>query len=556
MPKVRTLDAQARFEMGFQMPIEEIEKRRRSSKPPPEPIPDPPPGTVQTIPALPKITHKPRVAAYGRVSPLHIDQEGSLEAQQEHFNREIKSNPEYEFVDIYLDQGFTGTKADIRPELKRMIEDCKAGKIDLILTKSISRFSRNCIECLEMVRELTSLGVDIEFEKENLRTDAMTTEIMLTLLATYAEMESRSISENIKWGIRKRFRDGTYLPALILYGYQRGQDGNLIINDREAAVVREVFHLILSGYGLKAIAQYLNRRELYTRQGYLWTADQLGHMVKNPTYIGDRLYQRTYRDENYKQIVNHGELDQYYDEDCHPAIISREDFERVKEMLNRRRTKENKVGSYLFSGVMTCDKCGCTMTRKAYPHRITYRCSSYDKQKATCQNVIMEQSIRNAFLTVMNKLKFGEQNGVSVVGRLIEIISSRDLHAEEIAEIEEQLNRNRAETEKIIAAGIAGIYRMADRERSVVLIKEEQDLIRKKQMILTQSESLEFANRLQKAVREWEITTYGFEDSLFEELIECMSVGDDYIVFHFRCGLDLREEFYPADQDENVEAAS
>ena len=154
------------------------------------------------------------------------------------------------------------------------------------------------------------------------------------------------------------------------------------------------------------------------------------------------------------------------------------------------------------------------------------------------------------------RLKFGEQNGVSVVGRFIEIISSRDLHAEEIAEIEEQLNRNRAETEKIIAAGIAGIYRMADRERSVVLIKEEQDLIRKKQMILTQSESLEFANRLQKAVREWEITTYGFEDSLFEELIECMSVGDDYIVFHFRCGLDLREEFYPADQDENVEAAS
>ena len=244
MPKVRTLDTQARFEMGFQMPIEEIEKRRRSSKPPPEPIPAPPPGTVQTIPALPKITHKPRVAAYGRVSTLHIDQEGSLEAQQEHFNREIKLNPEYEFAGIYLDQGFTGTKANIRPELKRMIEDCKAGKIDLILTKSISRFSRNCIECLEMVRELTSIGVDIEFEKENLRTDAMTTEIMLTLLATYAEMESRSISENIKWGVRKRFRDGTYLPALILYGYQRGQDGNLIINDREAAVVREVFHLI------------------------------------------------------------------------------------------------------------------------------------------------------------------------------------------------------------------------------------------------------------------------------------------------------------------------
>ena len=554
MSKVRTLDAQARFEMGFQMPIEDIEKRRRSFiPPPPEEVPES--KGVHTIPALPKIKHKPRVAAYGRVSTLHIDQEGSLEAQQEHFNREIRSNLEYEFAGIYLDQGFTGTKADIRPELKRMIEDCKAGKIDLILTKSISRFSRNCIECLDMVRELTSLGVDIEFEKENLRTDAMTTELMLTLFATYAEMESRSISENLKWGIRKRFRDGTYIPAITLYGYSRGQ-GGLEINEREAAVVREVFSLILSGYGLKAIAIYLNRREIYTRQGYLWTVDKLGHMVTNPTYIGDRLYQRTYRDESYKKRVNHGELDQYYDEGCHPAIVSKEDFDRVAEMLNRRRTKEYCSTSYLFSGVMTCDKCGCTMNRKAYPHRITYRCSSYEKQRATCQNVIMEQSIRNTFLTVMNKLKFGEQNGVSVVGRFIDIAKAKDIHADEIAEIEKQLERNHSETEKIIAAGIAGIYQMADRERSVVLIKEEQDLIRKKQMILTQSESLEFANRLQKAVREWEITTYGFEDSLFEELIECMSVGDDYIVFHFRCGLDLREEFYPADQDENVEAAS
>jgi DNA invertase Pin-like site-specific DNA recombinase len=236
---------------------------------------------------------KLRVAAYCRVSTDSDAQLESLDAQKTHYENYITSRDDWEFAGLYFDEGITGTKKDKRPELMRLIGDCKAGRIDFIVTKSISRFSRNTTDCLELVRKLLALNIPIFFEKENINTGSMESELFLAILSSMAEGESVSISENSKWSIQKRFEAGTFKVSYPPYGYD--WDGKkMLINQEQAAVVKEIFSAVLAGKSSNAVADDLNERGIPTKRNGHWTATTIRGMLSNEKYVGDCLFQKTY----------------------------------------------------------------------------------------------------------------------------------------------------------------------------------------------------------------------------------------------------------------------
>ena len=228
---------------------------------------------------------KLRVAAYCRVSTASDDQLVSLEAQKTHYESYIKANPEWEFAGVYYDKGVTGTKTEGRDELLRLISDCENGLVDFIVTKSISRFSRNTLDCLELVRRLLDIGVFVYFEKENLNTQSMEGELMLSILSSLAESESVSISENNKWSAQKRFQNGTFKVAYPPYGYDN-VDGQMVVNEEQAEVVCWMFEQALAGKGTHKIASELNERGVPTRKGGSWTATTVRGLLANEKFTG------------------------------------------------------------------------------------------------------------------------------------------------------------------------------------------------------------------------------------------------------------------------------
>lgn len=287
------------------------------------------------------IKPKLRVAAYCRVSTDSDEQLVSLEAQKSHYETYIKANPEWEYVGLYYDEGISGTKKENRSELLRMLSDCENKKIDLIITKSISRFARNTTDCLEMVRKLIGLGVHIYFEKENINTGSMESELMLSILSGLAESESISISENTKWAIQRRFQNGTFKISYPPYGYQNN-DGQMIVNPKQAEVVKYIFAEVLSGKGTQKVANDLNQKGIPSKRGGRWTATTIRGILTNEKYTGDVILQKTYTDSHFNRHTNYGEKDMYLVENHHEAIISHEDFKAVDAVLNQR-AKEKSI---------------------------------------------------------------------------------------------------------------------------------------------------------------------------------------------------------------------
>ena len=249
---------------------------------------------------------KIKVAAYCRVSTASDEQIISLEAQKAHYEEYIRANDEWEYVGLYYDEGITGTKKDGRAGLLSMIDDCEDGKIEFIITKSISRFARNTTDCLEMVRSLTDLGISIYFEKENINTGSMESELMLSILSSLAESESVSISENEKWSIRKRFENGTFIIAYPPYGYEN-VDGEMKVIPEQAEIVKEIYASCLSGKSTHAIAKELNERGIRTKKNGKWGAGSVNGILTNEKYTGDVIFQKTYSDSSFNRHRNYGE---------------------------------------------------------------------------------------------------------------------------------------------------------------------------------------------------------------------------------------------------------
>lgn len=324
---------------------------------------------IDELPQMQPSNTKLRVAAYARVSTDSDEQLESLKAQREHYERYIKSNPEWVFAGLYYDEGISGTKMEKRTELLRMIRDCKQGRIDFIITKSISRFARNTVDCLELVRKLIDIGVYIYFEKENLNTGDMESELMLSILSGFAAEESASISQNSTWSIQKRFQNGSYVGTTP-YGYSKA-DGKMFIVSDEAEIIKRIFSEFLSGKGSSTIARGLNKDKIPASRGNHWSAGTVIDMLRNEKYMGDVLLQKTYTDSNYNRHPNTGEKDQYYYKDNHEAIISREDFAKAQDLIDERAKMKCKgvkknvyLNRYALSGKMVCGECGRNFRRK------------------------------------------------------------------------------------------------------------------------------------------------------------------------------------------------
>ena len=341
--------------------------------------------SATSVPAAPKLT---RVAAYARVSSGKDAMLHSLSAQVSYYNNLIQNNPGWIFCGIYADEAVTGTK-DGRGQFQKLLADCRAGKVDLVITKSISRFARNTVTLLQTVREFKNLGVDVYFEEQNIHSLSSDGELFLTILASYAQEESRSASENQKWRVRDKFRNGIPWSGTIL-GYRYGADG-YVIEPTEAETVRLIFDSYLQGMGLMAIAKMLNAQSRTSRYGKPWGKSSIMRVLRNSTYTGNLLLQKTYSENHLTKRTrqNNGEFPKYYIEDAHEAIIPLRQFNAVQEEIQRRAKKhyapQPQKGQYPFTGKLRCAGCGKNYRRKVTATGPTWICPTYNTLgKAAC----------------------------------------------------------------------------------------------------------------------------------------------------------------------------
>ena len=348
---------------------------------------------------------KLRTAAYCRVSCGKDAMLHSLEAQADYYEKLIRGNPEWTFCGVYADEAFTGTKAE-RPAFQKILADCRAGKIDQILVKSISRFARNTVTLLTTVRELKLLGVDVCFEEQGIRTMSAAGELMLTILASFAQEESRSVSENMKWRIRKNFEAGIPWNGTV-FGY-RLQDGKYIVKPDEAEIVKQIFTWYLSGMGYMAIAKKLNVSGVKTRNGNAWNHASVLWILHNYSYTGNLLLQTTYT-ESYitkKYRKNTGEKPMYHAQQSHEPIVSEEMFYAVQREMQKRSEKYMKPerkNMTDFSGKVYCGICGKRCRRKQRNGKPIWVCNDYNMYgKSLCPAKAVPEEILSEFASEIN----------------------------------------------------------------------------------------------------------------------------------------------------------
>lgn len=339
-------------------------------------------------PSNPRLPSKKRVAAYARVSSGKDAQLQSLSAQISYYSAYIQRHGDWEYCGVYADEALTGTKDD-RPEFQRLLTDCRNGKVDMVVTKSISRFARNTVTMLETVRELKLLGVDVYFEKENIHSISGDGEVMLTILALYAQEESRSTSENIKWRVRKRFAKGELVSFNKMYGYDITK-GTVTVNEGQAAVVRMIFEDYIGdgspagGMGVNRIAKKLNGQGIPACNGGRWNPSTLTQLIKNEKLTGNALLQKKFTADHLmkQQVRNVGQLPQYYAEGTHPAIIDMAIFEKAQAVMAERAEYVGAIGgtkkrTYPFTGKVLCESCGKNYKRKIANGRHFWQCSTF-----------------------------------------------------------------------------------------------------------------------------------------------------------------------------------
>lgn len=369
----------------------------------------------------PKLT---RVVAYARVSSGKDAMLHSLSAQVSYYSDLIQKQPGWQYCGVYADEALTGTK-DTRENFQRLLNDCRAGKIDLIITKSISRFARNTVTLLETVRELKLLGINVYFEEQNIYTLSSDGELMMTILASYAQEESRSASENQKWRIRANFKDGLPWNGLVL-GY-RIEDGVYVPVVEEAELVKLIFSLYNGGWGTYRIAKYLNKEGYRTRLGNLWTQGSLQKLLNNYAYTGNLLLQTTFVEDHItkKGRINRGQLPMYHAEDSHEAIISMAEFQTTQETRKERAAVYSHASDpnvvYPFHGKLVCMDCGKNYRRKMVRRGPAWVCGTYNtKGKEFCptSKVIPEDTLMAVTAEILETDTFDEALFLAKVERI------------------------------------------------------------------------------------------------------------------------------------------
>lgn len=374
------------------------------------------PATKNRFTALPTtLVARRKVAGYARVSTDSEEQQTSYEAQVDYYTHYIKSREDWEFVGVYTDEGITATNTKHRDGFKHMVKDALAGKIDLVVTKSVSRFARNTVDSLTTVRKLKEHGTEIYFEKENIFTFDSKGELLITIMSSLAQEESRSISENVTWGQRKRFADGKVsMPYKQFLGYEKGEDGTPVINEEEATIVRLIYRLFLEGKTPAGICRYLEQQGIPTPSGkQKWSQTTIDSILSNEKYKGDALLQKRFTTDflTKKMKVNEGEVPQYYVEHSHDAIIEPLEWDMVQAEIARRRSLGRAYsGNSVFSSKLICGDCGSFFGQKVWhsndPYRkVIWHCNSKFKGKTKCATSHLDtDTIQRMFLIAYNRL--------------------------------------------------------------------------------------------------------------------------------------------------------
>ena len=502
-----------------------------------------------------------RVAAYCRVSTDREEQEHSFETQKAMYTEMIMMKPTWQMAGIYADEGITGTVAKKRPGFMKMIEDCRKGKIDMIVTKSVSRFSRNNLDCLMYVRELKQLGIPIIFEKEGINTIQVSSELLLTLFGALSQAESESISMNVKLGIRQSLKNGNVRFSYKTFlGYRKGVDGQPEIVPEQADIVRRIYNDFLAGATYLEIAKRLTEENVPTMGGgNRWFSERIKSILKNEKYKGDALLQKTYITDPISKRVkkNNGELPMYYVENSHPAIIERRIFDRVQEEIARRAGKKKVKqtgtktelgrysGKYALTELLYCGECGtpyrrCTWSRDG-KKKIVWRCvSRLDYGKKYCKNSpsVEESRLHNAIAAAITKKANSEEINIGGIMNHIESFGSqRDTDGiiqrqRRIAEIEKviddlaRLNSDEAQSGELD-------YKFSELYAELYSVKDELEEMQSGASDLDG----DMLNEMREVVTGLKNHPVEYDDKVVRQLIDCIKVmSADMIKICFKDG--------------------
>ena len=507
---------------------------------------------IKKIEAQPQEVKKLRVAAYCRVSTDNDDQKESLEAQKAHYETWIKRHSNWDFAGIFYDFGITGTKADVRDGLQALMYECRIGRIDYVLTKSVSRFSRNTTDCLSLVRELLSYNIPVYFEKENLDTGSMESELILSIISGMAQDESESISKNVKWTVQKRIEAGKYKFGYPPYGYGRDENGMMVINPEEAKHVRQIFDWALSGIGTFKIAHMLEEQGVPTRRGSAWAASTVKGILTNEKYYGAAMFQKTYTDSSFQRHRNHGEADSYFVSGHHEAIVNEEEFHKVQEIIEMHIKEKCIVrgtgkynNRYLFSGIITCGECGDTFKRQTISSGISWCCKTHLKNKAKCSMMfIHEEAFKAAFVTMLNKLVFGGKQVLYPYYEMLRITNS-DENIQRIQEMKQELQRYAERKDTIRQLRAKGIIDSVVYNQEIGSIDKQCEELRSKITALQQSDASAVLSETEALLRFSDSARMQteFSEQLFASFVERIIVYTRKSVgFKLKCGLTLKEE--------------
>ena len=453
---------------------------------------------------------------------------------------------------MYYDMGISGTHAETRDGLQALLYACRTGSIDYVLTKSISRFSRNTTDCLKLVRELLSLNISVFFEKENIDTGPMDSELILSMLSSMTQDESESISKNVKWTVRKRIEAGAFKFGYPPYGYTKDDDGNLIINPTEAEVVRLIFSSVLSGMGTYKIAQMLESKGVPTRKGGKWSGSTVNGILVNEKYYGAAVFQKTYTDSSFRRHNNHGEVDIFYAEDHHEPIISREVFDKVQLILQKHIEEHNiekDIGKYQkkypFSGRIICGECGGKFKRQTQHSCIAWACTTHLYQKEACSMLfIKDEAIKAAFVTMLNKLIFGYKFILMLYLEALKL-SDTDTSLQNILDLKAELQKNvdrKQELRKLRVVGFLDSAMYTQELRRIEQQNEEYRAALKNNEKSALNGSVQETEKLLHFIESHEAQSV-FSDEAFTEFVDSIIVySHTSIGFRLKCGLTLKEE--------------
>ena len=526
------------------------------------------PAKVQTAEKRDKY-HQLRVAAYCRVSTEQEEQQNSFAVQVAYYTDLINKKKEWTLAGIFADEGISGTQTKKRTEFNRMIRMCNNKKIDLIITKSISRFSRNTVDCLQYIRQLKELGIGVIFEKENINTLTMTSEFMIALYGSFAQAESESISKNILWGKEKAYREGKVpFQYKKLLGYRKGADGKPEIVPEEAETVRSIFNLYLDGYTLLNIAQILMDQKITTATGKSeWTKSAIQSILKNEKYVGDALLQKTFTADciTHKVVKNNGERPMYLVTDHHTPIIDRGTFDRVQQEIARRnskrkisdqtKTEKGKYsGKYALSELLICGQCGTPYRRRIWTKsgnkQVVWRCiSRLEHGRRYCPDspTIKEENLHRGIIRAINNYYSCRDD----IKRILKANISSVLECQgqkEILATEKRLKEiDQARTDLVGLIASGGCDEDTLDGDFAKLYAEEQDLNERLKMLKLQNQtSDETQQKLDKVTKmieheKFELET--FDNVLVRKLIECIKIlSKNEILVIFKGGYEVRSE--------------